>query len=362
LVARYDPCGRVVDIGRDAYTTSARLYPDSDRVFRIRWYQALPTARLLGVPSALNNLVFERDRDEFLITAVGEIPLAQYTQQPPDMNPLALGQGVCGTADDFGGRGTINEQPPFVQRRPDGLPMCCGEQIQGSGGLGLGGGSVTPEFTPVLAEVVSYTGDPPVHTCVQMTRDSSNAVVQTSPPFFFTQVLNPDSCPLPAGGRVQVYPIADNPGWFWAQPIIQYGVTDTLALSIDPDTDTVTGDVLTQLSVTSDSGGLKLDGDSEPSDGEYYGTAPSSSTRGYQNFNDAVTASAANQATINAFVQAMINVAPNFGLIVVNAGGGKLVVGVDGEIATTIDETLVNDATIDVTDAAEIEVVQTQTI
>jgi hypothetical protein len=352
----------VVDIGRDAYTTSARLYPDSDRVFRIRWYQALPTARLLGVPSALNNLVFTLNKDEYLDTAVGELPLAQYTQQRPDTNPLALGQGVCGTPADFGGRGTIDEAPPFVRRRPDGLPMCCGEQIEGAGGLGLGGGSSTPTFSPVLAEVVSSTGTPPVHTCVQMTRDGSNNVVQTSPPFYFTQVLNPDQCPLPDGGRVQLYQIVDNPGWFWAEPILQFGVTDTVALSIDPDTDTVTGDVVTQLSVTSDTDGVKLVGDSVPSQGAYYGTPPDGDDLGYQDFDDAVTASTGNQSTVNAMINAIIALAPQFGLVAVAIGGGALALAVDGTIASTIDETLTNSATVEVDDDAVLDVVQTQTV
>lgn len=351
-----------MDIGRDAFTTTARLYPDSERVFKIKWYQALPTAKLLPFPSALNNLVFCLNKDEFLDTAVGQLPLAQYTQQRPDMNPLALGDHFCGSEADFGGRGQIDEMSPPVQYREDGLPVCCGEQVEGKGGLGLGGGAAVIAFEQVLVEVVSSTGTPPVHTCTELTRDEDNNVVEPSPQVIYTQVLNPDACAWPEGARVQLYPIKDNPGWFWGEPVLQFEGTDTVTLTKDPDTDKVTADVITQLSITSDVDGVKLVGDDVPSQGMFYGTAPDGDDLGYQDFDDSVTASTNNQSTVNAFINAMIGMAPLFGLVAVNIGGGALALAVDGTITSTIEEELVNSATVEVDDSAVLDVVQTVTI
>jgi hypothetical protein len=135
----------VVDIGRSTYRTLARLYPDSDEVFEIEWYVARDDAPLLGFPSALNQLIWARDHDEYLITAVGEIPLAPWIKTRYHTPPLALGDHYCGTEDDFAGQGTYDDTSPDVTYRPDGLPTCCGPLVEGTGGLGLSG--VAP-YTP----------------------------------------------------------------------------------------------------------------------------------------------------------------------------------------------------------------------
>ena len=140
MVARYNPCGRVVDLGHQTGPARARLYPDSDEEFDILWYAALPDAPLLGCPTAVNRLIHERDREDWLPTDVGEVPFSfvDYQYLPP--NPFALGIHRCGTASDFRGNGAINWNPPFVSYRFDGLPDCCGFAWEGLGGA-VGGGS-----------------------------------------------------------------------------------------------------------------------------------------------------------------------------------------------------------------------------
>lgn len=361
MVARYNPCGHVVDIGHDAYTTTARLYPDSDRLFKIRWYEALPDAQPLPFPSAINNLVFERDREDWLPTAVGEVFGAPYTQSRPSVNPLATGDHYCGTEDDFGGRGQIDEDGPPVEYRPDGLPVCCGQLAEMRGGLGLGDVTIVDTPTLVLAQVVSSTGSPPVHTCVRLTRDADNNVVLFSPETTYTQVLNPESFEYPIGAHLQIYEIEDWPGWFWGELETLYETTPTVTLSRDPGTGIVTAVAVTQLSVTSDGDGLKLKNDSTPPASRYYGTAPSAATLGYQDLTAAVTTLVITPAVINELLTALIGVTGLFGLVIVPIGGGVFVAGVDLTPATTVDETLVNSSAISVTDAASLISTQVQT-
>ena len=139
MVARYNPCGAVVDIGSSPYKTRARLYPDSDQEFEIEWYEARPDAPLLGVPSALNCLEWEGDRSDWLPTVVGEIFGANVTRSRRKIKPLATGQHRCGTAADFAGDGIFDPLAPPVEYREDGLPTCCAEGVVGEGGLGFGG-------------------------------------------------------------------------------------------------------------------------------------------------------------------------------------------------------------------------------
>jgi len=136
----------VVEIGRSTYRTLARLYPDSDEVFEVEWYEARPDAPLLGTPSALNSLIWARDHDEYLQTAVGEIPLAPFVKVPYQQKILATGDHVCGTAEDFAGQGVYDDTSPDVTYRSDGLPTCCGAAVEGMGGLGLSGtAAVSPD-------------------------------------------------------------------------------------------------------------------------------------------------------------------------------------------------------------------------
>ena len=136
----------MVDIGRTPYRTLAHLYPDSDEVFEIEWYQARPEAPCLPYPSALNNLIWERDREEWLPTAVGEIYGAPRVYTRGAIKPLANGLHQCGTPADFAGRGVYDPLSPPVVYRDDGLPMCCGPGAVGRGGA-VGGGSATVSYT-----------------------------------------------------------------------------------------------------------------------------------------------------------------------------------------------------------------------
>lgn len=361
MVARYNPCGHVVDIGHDPYTVTARLYPDSDRVFTIKWYEAHKDAKVLPFPSALTNLVFERDREDWLPTAVGEIFGGPWQQNAREDAPLATGDHFCGTEKDFAGEGEIDEDAPPVEYRPDGLPLCCGQQFEMRGGLGLGDIQSVDTQPLVLAQVVSSTGTPPLHVCVRMTRDVDNNVVLFSPETTYTQVLNPESWEYPAATLIQIYEIEDWPGYFWGELFTQYAPTDTVNISRDESTGTVTADATTQLSITSDASGIKLVGDGTPAANRYYGTPASGTTRGYQDLGAAVAAAITDQTTINELLAALFLNAPNFGIAIIAGGGGVFFAGIDLAVNSTTDETLVNSATVAVNNAAVLTVSQTQT-
>ena len=73
---------------------------------------------------------------------------------------------------------------------------------------------------PLLAEIVSDDGEtPPVHTAKRKTRDTDNTVIDYDPAEVFEQVLNPLEEAIPAGTLVEIYEIADQPGWWWADPV-----------------------------------------------------------------------------------------------------------------------------------------------
>lgn len=139
MVARYNPCGAPVEIGRRPYRTRVRLYPDTEEEFEIEWYPARDDVPFLRGPHAVNSLQWCDDRDEFLRTDVGELPGATRAYNPERGKPLAIGGHVCGTPEDFAGDGVFDDQPPFVEYRDDGLPKCCGALFEGQGGLVLGG-------------------------------------------------------------------------------------------------------------------------------------------------------------------------------------------------------------------------------
>ena len=124
----------MVDYGRAPYKTRARLYPDSDQEFDVVWYIARDDAPLYRGPRALNNLEWERDREDWLQTSVGEIFGTRTETTDWKSKPLALGDHQCGTPADFAGDGVFNDQPPFVTYRNDGLPTCCGWKFLADGG------------------------------------------------------------------------------------------------------------------------------------------------------------------------------------------------------------------------------------
>jgi len=153
----------VVDIGRAPYRTRARLYPGGPE-FTIDWYVALDSAPPLPFPSAINNLEWEVDREEWLPVSVGEIYGAPREWILGAKKPLANGRHQCGTEADFGGAGVYDPLSPPVVYRNDGLPMCCGPGAVATGGA-VGGGSATVAYTgPTGGAVgggsatVAYTG------------------------------------------------------------------------------------------------------------------------------------------------------------------------------------------------------------
>lgn len=105
-------------------------------------------------PRAINNLEWERDREEYLPTTVGELYGTRRETRNWRVKLLALGEHRCGTDADFAGDGVCDPSPPYVSYRPDHLPTCCGAAQEGDGG-GVGSGS---------ADVVWAGPDP--STCI----------------------------------------------------------------------------------------------------------------------------------------------------------------------------------------------------
>lgn len=139
MVARYNPCGAPVEIGRRSYRTHARLYDDGP-LFEILWYPARDDVPFRRGPNAINSLEWEVDREgEFMPLGVGEDVNSERVFEFAPVNPLAVGDHQCGTAADFAGDGVFDPEPPYVQYRPDGLPVCCGPFFGGIGGLAIGG-------------------------------------------------------------------------------------------------------------------------------------------------------------------------------------------------------------------------------
>jgi len=139
LVARFNSCGHPTEIGHEAYVTRARLYPDSEEEFEIRWYPTRDDVPFLRGPHAINSLGWERDREEWWPLTVGEVWGTAAGFGVPPVPLTAIGGHTCGTAADFAGDGRIDLEPPYVEYRPDGLPFCCGAIFESVGGLGLSG-------------------------------------------------------------------------------------------------------------------------------------------------------------------------------------------------------------------------------
>lgn len=147
---RWNPCGAVVDFGRYPFTETVRPFRDSDTEVELVWYPAGDSVPALPYPSAL--FVQSWDRDQ--VDRLG-VPLT--TQHTPPFNhepvkPLAFGLHQCGTRRDFAEGGHYDPNPPFVEYRPDGLPICCGLDFEGRGGLALGGVATVVYTPPIVGE------------------------------------------------------------------------------------------------------------------------------------------------------------------------------------------------------------------
>jgi hypothetical protein len=176
-----------------------------------------------------------------------------------------------------------------------------------------------------------------------MTRDTANDVVPYTPTTIFSQVLNPDKVPWPIGALVLMYQILDFPGWYWGEPVIQYGDTDTVSLSLDTSTDTVYAHVRAQLSIDASHGAVKLVNDSIPTRNQYYGTPASATTLGYWSVPQAVAGAVSDPAVLDALILNLFGVLPQNGLTLIAGGGGLVVVGLDQvDASATIEDSTSN--------------------
>ena len=234
--------------------------------------------------------------------------------------------------------------------------------VRGQGGVGLTSQDTMTQPNPVLGQVVSHSGSPPVHVCVRMTRDAANHVIEYTPATSYQQCLNPHAVPWPDGALVELYEIEDWVGWYWGEPVIQYADTSSVQLTQDGATDIVTAVAVTQLSITKDGGGLKLVNDSDPPANRYYGTAPGGASLGYQDLPAAVVAAAGTSTFLTAVELGLFGVLPQNGLTLIAGGGGVFFVGLDLVVASTVPEVLVNDSILSVDDEAVLTTTNFRTV
>lgn len=122
------------------------------------------------------------------------------TQQARHLNEITR------TVEQFS---RLSVAPPLSLTRPAGIPS-----------IRLTGDVLDSDL--LLAEVVSSTGTPPVHTVKLKTRKITsviNTVVDVTPTVTVTQVLNPLEAAWPAGTLVAIFPIPEYEDWWWGIPI-----------------------------------------------------------------------------------------------------------------------------------------------
>jgi len=84
---------------RRGYRTKARLFADDlTRLTFIRWYRALPGAKLLGVPCAINSAIWDMGDLTPLYYGVGEV--RGYRPTFIDPNTVPRGLGLCRQGSD----------------------------------------------------------------------------------------------------------------------------------------------------------------------------------------------------------------------------------------------------------------------
>jgi hypothetical protein len=137
---RYNPCGRAVDVIRRSYTTLARPFRDSDQTVTILWYTAQKNAPDLGVPCMM--VSEDWDPDGAVLPPGGEVPNEPRPFVNSREKPGALGEHVCGTAQDFSEGGHYDADSPPVVYGTLGLPNCCNPAVVASGGGASGGRAV----------------------------------------------------------------------------------------------------------------------------------------------------------------------------------------------------------------------------
>lgn len=124
----FDPCGMKVRAGTHCYTTKFKPFRDSSLEVDLVWYPALPTARVLPFPTFVVDLqddVLEQSLGIYQGRAVGEVPGAPRPYNHQGTKPGTGTGRFCGTAEMFR-NGAYYDPDVHIDRRDDGLPVCCG--------------------------------------------------------------------------------------------------------------------------------------------------------------------------------------------------------------------------------------------
>ena len=117
----------------------------------IRWYVARDDAPPLPFDSCILSRDWDANRwDTYEIPDdVGESNTAPQSYNGQVSVPTAVADTICGEPEQFLGDSQWDPEAPIVERRPDGLPACCGWFVAGSGGIADGGSATVVVEPPV---------------------------------------------------------------------------------------------------------------------------------------------------------------------------------------------------------------------
>lgn len=142
---RYNPCGRIVDIGRSPYKAACRFFRDNGVVDEVRWYECREGTPTLDKVSVIYRR--EWDNDQYNDVPVGELPGERKRFLKGEVPKGLPGVHVCGTDRDFEEGGEYDPDQPEVQYGTLGWPLCCDPPVGVRGPAGAGG-RVHPEMIP----------------------------------------------------------------------------------------------------------------------------------------------------------------------------------------------------------------------
>lgn len=134
---RYNPCGRIVDVGHVAYNRRCRFFSNSDVVSQVRWQEAEEGAPVLGFESVILSRQMEPDR--WFEQPIGEVEGDSRTVTLAKAPRGLVSDHVCGTEAEFRDGGTRDPSLPPVQYGATGWPMCCFPPKKLRGGAAAGG-------------------------------------------------------------------------------------------------------------------------------------------------------------------------------------------------------------------------------